>query len=420
MTLLMMVISTLLLTAGTAGVAFAQDTPDRAPRNDEPVGVGRSLNVGVWFGGGRDQRLGLALPVRLGPVFDSGSNTQVGFGITSVRARERLTIGVDARSSVMLDSARSQLWAVDEQAAVTVSFRLTRRTRLDLAQSLKYAPVDYFGVLPDFGAGGATSEVTDLSAFSLPVNHALSSATGTALTRTIGRRSTLTLQHGFTSGESIDGRVLRTHLAGARFQRRLTTSGAFNVGYRVTSAKFGSDASFEVHDVDTGFGYARALPFSRRTTVAASTGSSILGDGSDRTFRVLATGSIAHTFTPSWRARVEYSRPVEYGGLGTVVVLDSLGLMVGGGVTRRSTLTLRGMYSTGTAGLDRVNNEVNSRSANIGWQMAITRRVSLHADGFYTRTVVDPNIALPPSIPRHVERIGIRTLLSCWLPVPRH
>jgi hypothetical protein len=34
--------------------------------------------------------------------------------------------------------------------------------------------------------------------------------------------------------------------------------------------------------------------------------------------------------------------------------------------------------------------------------------------------VLDPYIALPPAIPRNLERIGVRALLSYWLPVSGH
>jgi hypothetical protein len=73
------------------------------------------------------------------------------------------------------------------------------------------------------------------------------------------------------------------------------------------------------------------------------------------------------------------------------------------------------VYQVGRIGLG----TVNYRSWNVSAQIrtAITRNIAAYASYFYFLSDFGGDVALPPGVPRYVDRNGVRAGITAWLPL---
>ena len=109
------------------------------------------------------------------------------------------------------------------------------------------------------------------------------------MTHTLSRRSALVFTQGFTYSDGDGGGALCCASGGARFERGSNRHQTLRLGYRLAAADLRSENRryLQSHDIDAGVEYKRGLPFSRGTTLRATTGTAVVTDRDRRTFRVL-------------------------------------------------------------------------------------------------------------------------------------
>ena len=106
------------------------------------------------------------------------------------------------------------------------------------------------------------------------------------MTQSIGRRASLDASYSLNNVDYIDDAFnYRSQFAGLRYSPADAPHDA-RLGYGYTTAECSQRVGFlpqDIHHLDAGVDYGRALSISRRTRVSFSTGSAILS-GSGETF----------------------------------------------------------------------------------------------------------------------------------------
>jgi hypothetical protein len=330
----------------------------------------------------------------------------------SRRGTLRLWAGVTGDQGFGGIVARSLAEAISVDGTVT----LTRHTRVEVAERASWSPLDLF---PVFGAADAESSRTVRSGSELQAARTWTQNGRVSLIRTLGRRSSATLTAGHaTSLRAGDG--VHTASAGGRVSRRIGSFGEWHGGYGFAATTFAGRPGAGVqrrHDVDVGVDYARPLPFSRHTTFALTTGSTMLVDGDKRYGRFNTTAGVVHRVTGLWSGRVDYTRPVQFvAGFTQPFLSDSVRLSAAGPLPRRLALTATAGYARGTLG---------ARAGAAGFDsytsvVRVTRRLGAtwqwEAEYHDARYRFDRAPSADGSIPGRFVRRGARAGLV-WSPV---
>ena len=391
---------------------WAQSAPGPGPERGA-AGV-RPLDITLWGGAG-DQGVVGSTPIDLGPAVRRHSQEQIGIRTKYIGTRRRLLFTVDYVSRARVDSTLSQGWAFDHDATLSAKYDVTRRTRVGVAQRVGFLPLDVFTATSGPTIATGSDGFLSLVDSRLATRQTLTATTNLIATHELTRRSSLVFTQELTRTGSVGSGTLHGRMTGIRLDRRVTSRGTLRLGYRWGAVAYGQlrHGLLSVHDVDVGFDYARSLPFSPRTTVTASTGSSVIGESSARSFRLLANVAAVHTFSRRWRARVEYGRPVQYfGGLAAPVISDVVGAALTSDVGRHSSVHAFATFSSGAAGYGSGGNAAKTRTTGLQWQAALGRRVGLQTDAFYGRSRFGPEVKLPSGVPAEFDWVGMHVAMT--------
>ncbi len=290
--LLTLLVSVLAIAVQAPAAAAAQQAAGAGGSGSSDPG--RSLDLNIWMGAGHHGRIihgGQDVSALDPSVGADNSHGQLGVSATFSRRRNRLAITGEGETAVRAESAALQPWALDHRGGVRVAFSLTNRTLVEVAQAAKYTAINpLVGTSLTPGTTDAETATPLGFAHSFPAAQALTSSTSTVVTHTLSRRSALVFTQGFTYSDGDGGGALSAHSGGARFERGLNRHQTLRLGYRLTAAVYDPQNRryLQSHDIDAGVEYKRGLPFSRGTTLRATTGTAFVTDRDRRTFRVLA------------------------------------------------------------------------------------------------------------------------------------
>jgi hypothetical protein len=422
----LLVLSTLLI-AGPVSVSAQNAQAPAAPQLQASTVTlaNHRLDLGVWFGGGYDNRLGRSLtPESIALFGPDNSDGQLGLGSAFARIGRVFSFDGDVQTGVRLDTATQRPWSSDNQASFNPTIRFTRRLRIESRNAARYAALNPLVESPRAAAGGAAAEVTSV-ALPFAIRQARSAVTDTALRYDFRGRSSLLVSNGLTYTEADTGGALVSQSIRARYERRLTPFKTLRLGYRLGTATFDPNSSryLKTHDLDVGMDYSRPLPFSRRTLVAASFGPSIVSERDRQSLRVIGDASLTHTPNRTWQIQAGYHR-----SLWTIEGLAAplLSSTITGGVTatvgRRNMLTVLAAYMDGNVSIDQTSaTGVMSRTAELRWHAALTRRMGLVANTFYGRLRYGSQVAsLLSGVPNDASHVGARVFITFWQPLLRN
>ncbi|PYR68934.1 MAG: hypothetical protein DMF88_07655 [Acidobacteria bacterium] len=389
-----LLVLSVLLIAGSR-IALAQDAPI-TPRLQTPTTdlANQRLTLGVWFGGGYDNRLGRSLtPESIALFGPDNSEAQLGVGSTFALSGRVFSFDGDVQTGLRLDSAAQRPWSSDHQAALNTTIRFSRRLRLESRNAVRYAALNPL-VEPPLAAAAGTATPAQVTSVALPfaVRQALSATTDTALRYDFHGRSSLLVSNGLI----------------------YTDTATFDPN---------SSRYLKTHDLDVGMDYRRPLPFSRRTIVAASFGPSIVSERDRQSLRVIGDASLTHTPNRTWQIKAEYHRSMwTIEGLAAPLLSTTITGGVVASVGRRNVLMALVGYTDGNISIDQTSaTSVMSRSAEIRWHAALTRRVGLVANTFYGRLRYGPQVAsMLVGVPSDASHVGARVFLTFWQPLSRN
>ena len=424
----LLVLSALLIAGARSASAQDAQAP-LAPRLQTQAGdpANQRLMLGVWFGGGYDNRLGRSLTTDSIALFGpDNSDGQLGIGASFARTGRVFTFDGDVQTGVRLDSASQQPWSSDNQMSFSPTIHFSRRLRLESRNAARYATLNPLVESPRAVAAAAAGAPAEVTSVVLPfaIRQTLSAVTDTALRYERGR-SSLLVSNGFTRTEADTGGALVSQSVRARYERRLTRFKTLRLGYRLGSATFDPNSSrfLKTHDLDVGMDYRRPLPFSRRTFVAASFGPSIVSERDRQSLRVIGDASLTHTPNRTWQIQAGYHRSLwTIEGLAAPLLSTTVTGGVSANVGRRNVLLALVSFVDGNVSIDQTSaTAVMSRTAELRWHAALTRRVGLVANTFYGRLRYGPQVAsLLSGVPNDATHVGARVFITFWQPLLRN
>ena len=400
---------TFLLVIAAAGDAAAQTPARQAPRPPSQT-VGMTVNVSAaaaddsdLFGDGRTIA-----------DWQTDADAQLAYE----RRAGKLTLGVSGRSVVRYVPEGGAVTTTRQSGTFDISIN-GERTQLHATQSGSYSPYYQLGLV----SVDALSPLAETSQSHADFANARLAAYGSTTTfdmrRGIGRRSSLAFTydlHRTTFAQSDFD--LTSQNAGFSFVHRLSRylSIRTGYGYRFAESAAAPGGSIRIHNIDLGLDYSRALSVSRRTTFTFSSGSAVMPDR--RHVAVTLTGNAALTrqFGRTWSARLAGNRSVQaLEGFSQPVIMNTITGTIGGGLSRRTSLSTSVGLSSGTVGAVS-GNTFGALTGGVGIHFSLTRRASIDGQYFYYGHRFDPDVVLAPGFIAQARRHGVRAGLT-WRPL---
>jgi opacity protein-like surface antigen len=352
-------------------------------------------------------------------------------GLAYTHRANRATVGLTADAAVHKYQNRDPLPGY--RAGANVSGTLARRTSFSLAGSAGYSPEFRLGVFtspvsPTGFQDPFTTVLADYDVYSLA---AWRTSAGGGISQTIGRRASLEASYWLTNIDYIDDSFdYRSHSAGLSYTQRLTGHMSARAGYGYSTAEYSQRAELRplnVHRIDAGIDYGRALSISRRTRVSFSTGSAIIsGQGqtsgretSDFAFYVSGSADLTHEMGRTWKAQLSYQRGIDaHEGFSQPFLSNGINGGLSGLFSRRLAFSSGADYVIGEVGL-RSGVHYSSVSASAGLQYALSSRLALFGRYLYYKYDFDRQVAVDPRLPTALDRQGVRVGLTTSIPVIR-
>jgi hypothetical protein len=329
----------------------------------------------------------------------------------------RLTVSLSGASAVDHYPSFENLVLATHDASAGLSARLGERASLNVRHGVAFAPfytLQYGGLeAPD----ALTPAVAPSADFAVGRADSWRQSTSVDFSRRLGRRihvAALYARSSLTSSE-ID-RV--EHRAGVRLSHSFTRRMSVRAGYfrRFVTGAAISRVEAQIHEIDAGVDYARALSLTRRTTLNFGTGSAVLADDSSARLNLLGRVGLTHEIGRTWQATARYERALDFSeAVRGPVIANTAGLVVGGRLTPRITASAATSYVRGTsAGSDTYATESYGATARVG--IALSRRLSSYAEYFFH--IYDlGNAPLLVDVAREGRRHGARVGLSLGIPL---
>jgi hypothetical protein len=353
----------------------------------------------------------------------------------------RVDVGVTGNMSFRHYAEVSEAQTTSYNFGAGLSAALSPRTNLYLNQSVAYSPSYLYGLFPSTerpGPGDVTPIAPD---YVVDDNQSYAYTTTVSLKRGLSRRSDLAVgaDYSYTNYVNETARLQDLDSTGAHatYSRNVSKNVALSVGYRYRTGTFGYalpeigldvGATSTEHGVDIGVHYARPLSATRSLSFDASFGPSSVSlprvseslSGNDRLVRGSGSIALGYQFVQNWQIRGAYSRSLEFiATLGQPVYADGISADVTGLLTSRLEVSASGRYSSGASLLNAQNQLLDSMSASARLQYAVSRSVAAYAEYIYYYYSFNRPVLPAPTLPRQLERNGVRVGLTFWVPAFR-
>jgi hypothetical protein len=389
--------------------------------------VGQLLATSISFGGGYSNDR-LSRPVGetpeggLPPTF-TGPFSAASGDLTYMLDRDRVTFNASAGASARYYQSRHDVLP-GYSAAAGGSASLTHR--LTLSGNLSAVDQPLYGltlfpdaIAPDPGTISPMDYTQDVA------SGAYRSVDGTAaLDYTLNERTAATAYYEDSRGELGDEHRSQTlRGAGASLRRQFTRDLGMEIGYARRLGTYDlADGSRTIRNdsIDAGINYSHALSFSRRTSLAFSTGTTAVSDGDTTRFRIIGHATLDRQVGRTWDAALTYSRDV--GFIKTLVeptFSDSLAMAFGGLLGRRVELHTEVAATVGRLGFDRGETATGFDAYDGTAQMtiALSRKLAMSVSYAYYRYTFDTGAPLPGTVFRQLDRQSVQAGLQLWAPL---
>jgi hypothetical protein len=357
-------------------------------------------------------------------AFRGGLYSQANAGLAFRQRFRHATLGLTGGSRLFYIPRAGDVSVLSHTAGMDLAAELGPRTTLQLAQGVGYSPFHRFR----FEEIAGTEALGEDPGFVITAQRTLSLRTSAAIVRRLSERSQFSADFRRIAYDFLDEDLdLRRHYAGVRYTYALSPSVGLHAGYRFrTYDSYATLRSSQRHDIDVGADYNRSLPISRRTTLSAGFGSSLMSMGRDeaadgsetRYFRVIGQATLVHELGRTWRAQAAYDRGLQYvEAVGDPFFADTVSLSLGGYLNRRVDFLGYGSYSHGQLRLSERNRGRELFASTARLRVALTRNLALESQYFFFHYWFAPEVRLGAGYPRELDRQGIRLGLIAWLPL---
>ena len=356
----------------------------------------------------------------------------VGLNYSLSKTLDRVTFGIAS-------GAIANTYNVDEDRKIVphvhlsgnLDYSITPRTTLQFNQQAVYSKYYRFQLFPtvlgpdDDGALLGDPDVELYERISLRY------AVGAGIRHRLTPRSSLSGSYhfGYVDAQDAGYEDWKSQGGVIGYSRQVTTHATLNLGYgyRVSESSRPDGEPREIHDINLGMSYGRALSFSRRTSLQFSTGSAVMvsdnltvpeSDPRAR-FHLVGSAILTHEIGRSWTANAAYHRGLMFReGFDDPFMADGVSARIGGLITRRLDVSIAASGSLATQ--DRPGqNQYDSLAASAQARYALTSFLALYARYIYYQYEFGEDIPLEPGLPRSLDRQGVRVGLTTTIPLIR-
>jgi len=296
--------------------------------------------------------------------------------------------------------------------------------RVQLSGTASYSP--YYDVV--LGPTGQTLWSADNPPVSedasVSKQHSMQYGSFVGVTHNFTAGTILALNYGMRYRQvlSVSGADMDTQRAGFQFTHAIAKDVAVKVGYAYGLSTTGDPQALPIrnNDLDIGLNYGKTFAPSVRTSLAFTTGSTIVSAADGQHFRVTGSGRLMRRLSPSWTAMLAYDRGLQVpDGATRPFFSDTLTGSLGGYLGRRLNVRLQPTYSHGVVGLGGDANPYNAWTNTSRVEFALSRRVALYGEHFLYRYRFATAAGLPAQLMPSVDRQGARVGLTLWAPIVR-
>jgi hypothetical protein len=305
------------------------------------------------------------------------------------------------------------------------SFQLGASTSLGVTQSLSRQPYYLLASFPPVfeGEPGVAPPVPPVDAGAgVRTEQRLFSATAVSLTQGLGRRASFFANYGGQFYASASGAYdANSQSGGAGFRFALARGLGLRLGYAYAEFRFGDPTDADrtrSHTADVGIDYSRALSFSRRTSLAFSTGTSAVVYQDQTHYNVTGNLRLAHEIGRTWQASIGYTRGVVFlDTLREPGFADSVTLGIGGMANRRVRLQASLSGAAGNAGFGAGAADFNTAVASTSMQVGLSRYAGLSFSYAYYRHWASAGAVLAEGVRRQIDRQSLQVSINLWAPL---
>lgn len=336
------------------------------------------------------------------------------------RRRPRATITAGGSAGFRYYSALRSVTTSKFNGSAGMDVQVSPRLRVQGSQAFSYSPYYQLALGQSAPALGGTEIPTASADYSVARERVIGYTSVAGATYQPGRRSTLTFGYGLQYTDFLGSGAFSAQRGGGRYEYELWDGIALRLGYGLAVSRDRSAApAVLVHNIDLGVDYRRSIALSPRTSVALSTGTTVVSAADGRHVQVGGMLRVDRQLFAGWRAQAGYERGVQV--LENTPVPFFSGTFTGGisgQITRRMSLRSVPIYSTGAAVGDR-SMKYHSVSATTRLDIAVTRHWALYGEHFYYRYQFPQGTGLPAVLTDGLQRQGLRGGLTLWVPVLR-
>ena len=428
MKLLAITLSASALLAAAAPPAAAQQAPPRAERPYRGLfggGVGNAeqlLTFDLSVGAGYDDNIFAEQGIGSDPRNAKGGQFgSLSTGLSYSFNATDWTFSATGNANTRYSPGVAEAFTTGAGAALGISGTVWRGGRVTASGSAGYQPYFTLALVPTIIDAPLADAPVNLPEFAALQDDRLTYGAMVGVSQSVSRRGSLAFhadanRSEFRSGERGDTTTIG---AGGGYAHNLAKGLGLRLGYgfRVARTK-GSSIDTRLHSLDIGVDFSRAISFSRRTSLAFSTGSSAVTDGGDPQYHLTGAASLRHEIGRTWFAAAGYQRQVQFiDALADTYLSDGASVTLAGLVSRR--LQFHSQASVGFAhpGGRSGSSEFDSYLGSVGIQYGVTRSLALGVDYAYYRYEFAPDAVLIHGFGRKLDRHSVRAHLSFWAPL---
>jgi hypothetical protein len=351
----------------------------------------------------------------------AGPHSDLDGSLTYDRHEGRATLTMSGRSVVRYDQSIDKVESTRNQESIDFAVN-GGRNKVHVAERAAYSPYYQFGASP----GAAASAIDETSQahgdFANAPLTAFESSLVADATRVLSHRATLSATYDWRSTLFNQSYLnFSTGHAAIAYENRIGRSLIFRAGYgyRTARSSFAGVQPVQMHDIDVGVDYRRALTLSRRTTVSFSSGSAMTPTSQGTGFHLTGDAIVGRQLSRTWTARMAFTRAVQvFEGFTQPMLSNAVTASVSGNLGRRVAFASSFGVAAGRAGGGgERSGGYENRNGNVGLSVSLSRYTGLDAQYFLYGHRVDEQLIFAPDFPTTFMRQGVRVGLT-WRTTP--
>jgi hypothetical protein len=346
--------------------------------------------------------------------------------------RGRFRLGLTAGSSVRYYGDVHETIVVNHAIGTGFTIQLTPRTALFLNEGVTYSPALFYGLFASTAEPGAGDTVPAAPNYVLNSKRSYVYDSKASLTHNISERAVFVINAGFQyqdyTGHDVGYPDLRTHDVGGHYLYSINRDVKLRLGYTYKDGQYLGAPLTTEHDFDIGVDYSRPLSRTRRTTITLSLGPTVANGALSvssvdvgRQYRLTANAALTHQIGRTWTAQGTYRRGMGYyvEGFAKPVFTEAYAASTSGFLNRRTDVSVTAAYSTGESALTGAPDQFASYTADTRVRFGLGRMWATYVEYLYYYYKFNSGIPLPPGVPPHLTRNGVRAGLTLWVPMGR-